>query len=239
MKSKLTVLIIDEERAVRRLVRVVLEHEHYKVIEAATGRIGLKAAIEQRPDVIILELDLPDISGLAVLRHIRERSRAPVLILSERDKVQDKVGAFDGGADDYLTKPFDTAELLARLRVIRRSLPGMPENSVLVEGGLRIDVASHEITFNGQKLDFTPTEEALLHSLARHAGTVVSCKDLVLRVWGPDADHKIHDLRVYIAHIRRKLAAYREEILIRTEGSVGYCLSLSNRHEHAGVAFAF
>jgi two-component system KDP operon response regulator KdpE len=238
MKPKPTALIIDEERAVRRLVRIVLEQQRYKVIEAATGRIGLKAAIRQRPDVIILELDLPDISGLVVLRRFRERSHTPVLILSERSKAQDKVSAFDSGADDYLTKPFDTDELLARLRVIQRSLPGVPDSPLLVEGGLRINVALHEITIKGQKLEFTPTEEALFHWLARHAGKTVSCKELMHCVWGTDADDKLHDLRVYIAHLRKKLAAYREEILIRTEGSVGYCLSLANRPEHSGVAVA-
>ena len=238
MKPKPTALIIDEERAVRRLVRIVLEQQRYKVIEAATGRLGLKTAIKQRPDVIILELDLPDVSGLVVLRRLRERIHTPVLILSERGKVDDKVRAFDGGADDYLTKPFDTAELLARLRVIQRNLPGVPDGPLLLEGGLRINVASHEITIRGQKLDFTPTEEAVFHFLARHAGKPVACKDLVSWVWGADADNKIHDLRVYIAHLRRKLAAYREEILIRTEGSVGYCLSLANRREDTEVDVA-
>ncbi len=238
MKPRPTALIIDEERAVRRLVRIVLEQERYKVIEAATGRIGLKAAKKQQPDVIILELDLPDISGMSVLRRFRKRSHTPVLILSERREVQDKVNAFDGGADDYLTKPFDTAELVARLRVIQRSLPGVPESPLVAEGGLRINVALHEITIKGQKLDFTPTEEALLHLLARHAGKTVSCEDLVRWLWGTDTDKKIHDLRVYIAHLRRKLIAFRDEILIRTEGSVGYCLSLGARQEQLDAAVA-
>lgn len=212
----------------RRLVRVVLEQERYKVIGAETGRKGLEAAVAERPDVIILELDLPDIDGVVVLRRIREWSQKPLLILSERDGSTDKVTAFDAGADDYLTKPFDTAELLARLCVIQRRFPGVPDSPLLVEGDLRVNLASHEVTIKGQKLDFTPTEEALFYLLARHAGKTVTCQHLVRCVWGTDEDDKIHDVRVYVAHLRRKLGAYGGEVLIRTEESVGYCLSLAN-----------
>jgi two-component system KDP operon response regulator KdpE len=238
MKPKPTALIIDGELAVRRLVRVVLEEERYKVIEVETGRKGLKAAVEQQPDVIILELDLPDINGLVVLRRIREWSQKPVLILSERSQPADKVSALDSGADDYLTKPFDTAELLARLRVIQRCLPGVTDSPLLVEGDLRVNLAAHEVTIKGQKLDFTPTEEALFYVLARHAGKTVTCRHLVRCVWGTDAEDKIRDVRVYVACLRKKLGVHGGEILIRTEGGVGYCLSLANQHEHTDAAVA-
>jgi two-component system KDP operon response regulator KdpE len=236
MKLNPTALIIDGELAVRRLVRILLEEERYKVIGADTGRKGLEAAVEQRPDVILLELDLPDIDGLVVLRRIREWSQKPVLILSERNGSADKVTAFDAGADDYLTKPFDNAELLARLRVIQRCLPGVTDSPLLVEGDLRVNLAAHEVTIKGQKLDFTPTEEAMFYLLARHAGKTVTCKHLAHCVWGTDADDKIHDVRVYVAHLRRKLGVYGGEILIRTEDGVGYCLSLANRTEHSAAA---
>ncbi len=238
MKLNPTALIIDGERAVRRLVRIVLEEERYKVIGAETGRKGLAAAVEERPDVILLELDLPDIEGMVVLRRIREWSQKPVLILSERSSAADKVNALDGGADDYLTKPFDTAELLARLRVILRRWPGVPDSPLLVEGDLRVNLASHEVTIKGQKLNFTPTEEAMFYLLARHAGKTVTCRHLVRCVWGTDADDKIRDVRVYIAYLRKKLGVYGGEILIRTDGGVGYCLSLANRHEHTAAAVA-
>jgi two-component system KDP operon response regulator KdpE len=233
MKPKPTALIIDGERAIRRLVRIVLEQERYKVIGVETGRQGLEAAVERKPDVIILELDLPDIDGLVVLQRIREWSQKPVLILSERDGPSDKVSAFDKGADDYLTKPFDNAELLARLRVIQHRFDGIPDSPVVVEGDLKVNLTSHEVTLRGQKLNFTPTEEALFYLLARHAGKTVTCKHLVRCVWGTDADDKIRDVRVYVAYLRRKLGAYGGEILIKTEGGVGYCLSLANLPEHA------
>ena len=211
----------------------VLEEERYKVIGTESGRKGLEAAVEEQPDVIILELDLPDIEGLVVLRRIREWSQKPVLILSERSSATDKVNALDGGADDFLTKPFDTAELLARLRVIQRSLPGVTDSPLLVEGDLKVNLAAHEVTIKGQKLNFTPTEEALFYLLARHAGKTVTCQHLVHCVWGTDAEEKIRDVRVYVACLRKKLGAYGREILIRTEGGVGYCLSLANRRGHA------
>ena len=238
MKPNPTALVIDGELAVRRLVRILLEEERYKVIGAETGRKGLEAAVEQQPDVIILELDLPDIDGMVVLRRIREWSQKPVLILSERSRAADKVSALDSGADDYLTKPFDTAELLARLRVIQRRFPGVTDSPLLVEGDLRVNLASHEVTLKGQKLDFTPTEEALFYLLARHAGKTVTCQHLVRCVWGTDTDDKIRDVRVYVAYLRKKLGVYGGEILIRTEGGVGYSLSLANRHEHTDAAVA-
>ncbi len=236
MKPRPTALIVDGERAIRRLVRVALEQECYHVIDAENGRCGLEAIVEERPDVILLDLDLPDMDGLVVLGRLREWSQKPVLVLSERSLVADKVSALDGGANDYLTKPFDVAELLARLRVLRRSLPGIPDGPLLIDGDLKVDLATHEATFKGQQLSFTPTEEALFYLLVRHAGKVVTRKHLTRCVWGTDEEDKIRDLQVYVASLRGKLGAFGGEILIRTEGSVGYCLSLANPDEHATVA---
>lgn len=224
-------MVIDNELAIRRLLRIILEQDRYKVILAENGRMGLKKASAERPDVVILEMELPDIRGLTVLRRFREWSQKPVLILSERSEAADKIRAFDDGADDYLTKPFDNGELLARLRLIQRRLPGVADGPLLMEGDLKVNMASHEVTFKGRKLDFTPTEEALFYMLARHAGKTVTCKHLVRCVWGTDAEDKIHDVRVHVANLRRKLGAYGREMLIRTEGSVGYCLSLASRYK--------
>jgi two-component system KDP operon response regulator KdpE len=237
LKPRPTALIVDGELAVRRLVRRVLEQERYKVVEAESGRGGLETAVGQRPDVIILELDLPDIGGLVFLRRLREWSSKPVLILSERSEASDKVDALDCGADDYLTKPFDADELLARLRVLQRSLPGIPDGPLLVEGDLRVNLATHEVTIKGVKLDFTPTEEALFYVLARHAGKTVTCKHLVRCIWGTDQDDKIQDARVYVGHLRKKLGAYGE-ILIKTEDSVGYRLLLETPDAPVGVTVA-
>lgn len=229
MRPSPTVLIIDAELGARRLVRLLLEAECYRVIGAETAKLGLEAAAEQEPDLIILDLDLPDMDGLAVLRRIRQRCQKPVLILSEHQSSTDKVTALDSGADDYLTKPFDTAELLARLRVIQRRRPGAPDSTLLVNGELQINVATHEVLIAGHKLPLTPTEEALLYLLARHAGTTVTYNNLISSVWGTDDNDtgKIQEIRVYIASLRKKLRGYGEQLAISTHGGVGYCLSLA------------
>jgi len=161
-----------------------LERERYIVIEAENGRLGLTAAVEQRPDVILLDLDLPDIGGLIVLRRLREWSQKPVIVLSERNEAADKISALDSGANDYLTKPFDVAELLARLRVLQRAQPGIPDGPLLIEGDLKVDLSAHKATLKGEILNFTPTEEALFYLLVRHVGKVVTRKHLVRCVWG-------------------------------------------------------
>jgi two-component system KDP operon response regulator KdpE len=229
-------LIVDDERAIRRLVRMALKQQRYNVIEAESGRFGLAMAVEQRPDVVILELDLPDIDGLVLLRRLREWSQKPVVIVSERNQVADKISALDGGADDYLTKPFDVAELLARLRVLQRSLPGIPDGPLLIEGDLKVDLSTHEVTLKGERLNFTPTEEALFYLLVRYAGKVVTRTHLMRCIWGTDEEERVRELQVYVANLRGKLGALGGEILIRTEGSAGYRLSLAAPHVRASVA---
>jgi two-component system KDP operon response regulator KdpE len=229
MRVNPTALIIDGERAVRRLVRVVLEQEHYKVIGAETGRMGLEVAVEQQPDVIILELDLPDINGLVVLRHIREWSQKPVLILSERGGSADKVTAFDAGADDYLTKPFDNAELLARLQVARRHAQPAAGETLFRSGPLTVDLASRSVTVNGKPVKLTGTEYALLRLFVRNAGKVLTHPQIMEVVWGPGNRSKTHYLHVYMTYLRGKIEAVpaRPELLL-TEARVGYRLIIES-----------
>jgi two-component system, OmpR family, KDP operon response regulator KdpE len=228
-------LIIDGERPTRRMLRLALEQERYNVIEAANGQLGLEMAAAKRPDVIIFDLDLPDIEGVVLLRRLREWNQEPVMVISERAQVSDKVRALDSGADDYLTKPFDVAELLARLRVLQRSQRGIPDGPLLVEGDLVINLSTHEVTLRGDKLSFTPIEEALLYLLIRYLGKVVTRKHLMRCIWGGYEEDRTRELQVYIANLRAKLGACGAELLIRTEGSLGYRLSTASSPEGACV----
>jgi len=222
MKPKPTVLIIDADKAIRRLLRNILEAHRYRVIEAETGQAGIKEAAAREPDVIILELEVTDVDGLTVLRRLREWNRSPVLILSSRDNESDKVLALDAGANDYLTKPFGSAELLARLRVLQRPFPAEPDGPLFTHGDLKVDLNSRVITCGNTVIDLTPTEQAIFYTLLRHAGKLVSSKHLLRCVWGTNSDTKLRDLHVYIATLRHKLREVSEQVLIHTEGSQGY-----------------
>ena len=215
------------------MLRPLLEGEHYKVLWARNGESALVQAVDSRPDVVILELDLPDGDGFAVLDALREWNVAPVLILSERAGVADKVRALDAGANDFLVKPFAPAELTARLRVLQRCEPPANDGPVLESGPLRIDMATRAVTMGGSSLDLTATEEAILHILARHAGKLVPCGRLTRAVWGTDAAAKLSELHVYIARIRRKLEESGGSNLLQGDGIAGYRLSLAADHECA------
>ena len=234
MKLDPTALLIDKDKAIRRLLRSVLEPEGYRVIEAQNGGSGLQKAAERRPDVIILEIALPEEGGLSVLQALREWSTTPVLVLSEQAGDEAKVTALDTGASDYLVKPFSSAELLARLRVLRRPLPHSPDGPLLIEGDLVANLSTHEISLSGRPVRLTRREEALFYVLAKYAGKVVTCSHLLRSVWGVPSERRIHDLQVLIAQLRKKLGPYEGEILIQTEGHLGYKLSLS---EHGEPAF--
>ncbi|HUK83195.1 MAG TPA: response regulator [Verrucomicrobiae bacterium] len=217
MKS---VLIIDDEPPIRKLLRLTLEPAGYRIHEAETGQLGLQETAAKRPDVIVLDMGLPDMDGLTVLKRLREWSPTPVLVLTVRNQESDKVAALDGGADDYLTKPFGTAELLARLRAIQRRAPEAQE-PVFTSGDLVVDLAARTVRVKDKDVHLTATEYALLHELVRHAGKVVTHKQLLRAVWGANAEEQSQYLRVYITHLRKKLGIDK---LIKTEAGIGYRL---------------
>ena len=216
-------LVIDDEPQIRRLLKVACESAGYRVDEAAGGEEGISLAAVNRPDAIILDLGLPDIPGIQVLERVREWSEVPVLVLSAKQDAEDKVAALDAGADDYVTKPFDAAELFARLRVLLRRTK--KEGEPLVEiGSLRIDMAAQTVAVGGKEVVLTSTEYGLLRVLARHAGKVVTHRMLLEEVWGPGQTEQAQYVRVYLSHIRRKLKNAGISELIRTESGVGYRL---------------
>jgi two-component system KDP operon response regulator KdpE len=228
MNPPYAALVIDDERAIRRLLRLLLESQGYQVCEAETGNLGLQMAASRRPDVILLDLGLPDMDGLTVLKRLREWTRTPILILTVRDREADKVAALDNGADDYLTKPFGGEELLARLRALRRHSPEAYEEPTYVSGDLTVDIKGRRVMVKDSEVHLTATEYALLHELVRHAGKVVTQQHLLRAVWGPDAEGQLQYLRVYITHLRRKLETPSSGKLIETQPSVGYRLVVGN-----------
>jgi two-component system KDP operon response regulator KdpE len=226
MKNNHVAVVIDDEKQMRRLLRIALEGAGHQVFEEETGEEGLNAIVQRRPDVVLLDLGLPDMDGTKVLQRLREWTRVHVLILSVRDDPEEKVAALDAGADDYVTKPFDTTELLARLRVIqRRSLVETGE-PVFQAGPLCVDFAARQVTLDNVEVRLTPTEYALLRTLVQHAGKVVTQKQLLRTVWGEKSEGQAQYLRVYITHLRKKLEPDAETPrLIRTEVGIGYRLT--------------
>lgn len=229
MKPTRSALIIDDEKQIRRLLRIALESAEHQVYEAGTGEAGLNEAVHRRPDVVLLDLGLPDMEGVKLLRRLREWSDVPVLILSVRDDAEEKVAALDAGADDYVTKPFDTAELLARVRAAQRRSLSETGEPVFKSGPLCVDFAARQVKLNGEEVKLTPTEYSLLRVLVQNVGKVVTHRQLLRSVWGEKAESQAQYLRVYITHLRRKLEAERDSpTLIRTEVGIGYRLSAGN-----------
>ena len=225
MNEKATALVIDDEPQIRRLLRILLEQEQYRALESDSGHLGLSEIALRRPDVVLLDLGLPDMDGMVVLERLRQWSRVPVLILSVRDGPEDKVAALDAGADDFVTKPFESAELLARLRAIQRRVQVGAEESVFEAGHLVVDFNSRTVEVNGREVKLTATEYALLKLLAMHAGKVVTHKQLLREVWGPNAEEQSQYLRVYMMHLRKKIEIPdAAERLLRTESGIGYRL---------------
>ena len=220
-----TALIIDDEPQIRRLLRITLEGNGYRVVEAATGNDGILEAAQSRPEVILLDLGLPDLDGLEVLKRLREWSRVPVLVLSVRDREADKIAALDAGADDYVTKPFSTGELLARLRAALRHSAGQQVERGFRNGGLEIDLAARSVRKASLEVKLTPIEYALLRLLVTHAGKVLTHRQLLTQVWGPNAASQTQYLRVHIAHLRDKIERdpSRPELIV-TEPGIGYRL---------------
>ena len=218
-----TALVIDDEPQIRRLLRVTLEANGYAVFDAVNGNEGIVQAAQCRPDIILLDLGLPDLDGVEVLKRIREWSRVPVIILSVRDREDDKIAALDAGADDFVTKPFSSGELLARLRTtMRRSQPQSAE-AVFRSDPYEVDLAARIVRKNGVEVKLTPTEYSLLRLLVVHAGKVLTHRQLLTEVWGPNAVGQTHYLRVHIAHLRDKLEDdAAQPKFITTEPAVGY-----------------
>jgi len=223
--SKPLALIIDDEVQIRRLLRVALESCGYAVCEADRGQNGLAEAALRRPDVIVLDLGLPDLDGVDVLKRLREWSEIPVLILSVRDSEDQKVAALDAGADDYVTKPFSTAELLARLRAAQRRARPADEASLFTHDGLQVDLVGRIVTMDGREISLTGTEYALLRLFVRHAGRILTHRQMLREIWGPNAEEHRQYLRVYVTHLRRKIERDPQRpVLIKTEPGIGYRL---------------
>jgi two-component system KDP operon response regulator KdpE len=222
-------LLVEDERPIRRFLRASLEGEGYRVLEAETGEQALKLAAQQPPDLVVLDLGLPDRDGQDVLRQLREWLHAPIIILSVRDQEKQKIAALDNGADDYLTKPFSTGELLARIRVALRHaarVGGPRELSAFVSGDLKVDLAARQVFVEDSEVHLTPIEYKLLTTLVRHAGKVLTHRFLLQEVWGPHHLRETHYLRVFMASLRRKIESEsaRPRYLL-TEPGVGYRLS--------------
>src|SRR3984893_1444973 len=218
-------LIIDDEVQIRRLLRVALENENYQVREAETGQQGLVEIANAKPAVILLDLGLPDIEGLEVLKRLREWSQAPVLVLSVRDDEAGKVAALDAGAEDYVTKPFSTPELLARLRPAQRKTRPQEEISVFKSGDLIVDLTARVVTRAGHEVKLTATEYALLRLFVRHPGRVLTHRYILREIWGPKSEEHRQYLRVYVTHLRQKIEADpTNPRLIKTESGIGYRL---------------
>jgi two-component system KDP operon response regulator KdpE len=219
------ILIVDDEVQIRRFLRISLEANNYHVDEAENGEAALAQAALHRPDVIILDMNLPDIAGVEVLRRLREWASTPVIMLSVRAADLDKVSALDAGADDYLTKPFSTVELLARLRVALRHSQPPAQQPVFTAGDVQIDLTRRLVTRRGEPVKLTPTEYALLRLLVQHAGRVLTHRQILKEVWGPQYVDEIHYLRVYFGQLRQKLEENPAmPKLIVTEPGVGYRL---------------
>jgi two-component system, OmpR family, KDP operon response regulator KdpE len=218
-------LVIDDEPQIRRLLRVTLEANGYRVFDAATGQDGVAQAAQRRPDVVLLDLGLPDLEGVEVLKRLREWSKVPVIILSVCDREEDKVAALDAGADDYVTKPFNSAELLARLRAALRHAQPQGADAIFRTGELEVDLSARIVRRHGQEVKLTPNEYSLLRVLVTHAGKVLTHRALLTEVWGPQAVAQTHYLRVHIARLREKLETNpAAPALILTESGVGYRL---------------
>jgi two-component system KDP operon response regulator KdpE len=223
------VLLIEDEPQMRRFLRAALESHDYRLVEATTAREGLAQATARSPDIILLDLGLPDGDGIDLARRIREWSATPIVVISARGREQDKVAALDAGADDYLTKPFGTEELLARLRVALRhaARAAAPDESVFTVGELRVDLAARQVFAGGAEVHLTPTEYKLLTALVRDAGKVVTHRQLLNGVWGPNAVEHTHYLRVYMTQLRHKLEQDpTRPRYLQTEAGVGYRLRL-------------
>ena len=223
------VVVIEDEPQIRRFLRATLSGQGYRLFEASSGADALVEVASRQPDVVILDLGLPDMDGLEVIRRVREWTAVPIIVLSARGQERDKVTALDAGADDYVSKPFGASELLARIRVALRHTAGAShegEEPAFKVGELQVDLLRRHVAVGGAEVKLTPIEYKLLATLVRHAGKVVTHRQLLREVWGPSHDDQAHYVRVYMGHLRQKLEAEaaRPRYLL-TEPGVGYRLA--------------
>ena len=228
-RAEPVIVLIEDDAETRSLVRTSLLTQGYRLFEAPSGVDGLTEAANSRPDVVVVERDLPDMDGIDVVRRLREWTSVPVVVLSARDHEGDKVTALDAGADDYVTRPFGIDEFLARIRVaLRHSADaGRPEEEALFTlGYLRVDLAHRRVFLADREVHLTPIEYRLLATLVHHAGNVLTHRQLLSEVWGPSYTEEVHYLRVYMAHLRRKIEADATgPRYLLTESGVGYRLA--------------
>lgn len=218
-----TVLIVEDEKEIRRFVRLALENEDLKVFDADTLQRGLIEAATRKPDLVILDLGLPDGDGTDFIRDLRQWSAIPVIVLSARSDEQDKIAALDAGADDYLTKPFGIGELLARVRVALRRHSGQQPDARVHFADVSVDFAARRVQRGGNEIHLTPIEFRLLSILLNNAGKVLTQRQLLSQVWGPNAVEHSHYLRIYMGHLRQKLEADpAQPVFLMTEIGVGY-----------------
>lgn len=219
------VLVIDDEQQIRRFLRVALKAHDFGVREASSGKEGLREATTYHPDIILLDLGLPDLDGLSILQSLREWSQVPVIILSVREQERDKIKALDSGADDYVTKPFNMGELLARMRVAMRHVAKTEDEQVITLGELTLDLIHRLATIQGQEVKLTPTEYEILKHLAINTGRVLTHRQLLCAIWGKEYQKETHYLRVYIRNMRQKIEPDpTQPRYILTEPGVGYRL---------------
>ena len=226
--QEMRILIVDDEKTIRRFLKATLMSHGYNVIEATNGKEALEYSISSHPDAIILDLGLPDMDGTEVMCQIRKRAKTPIIILSVREDEVDKIAALDAGADDYLTKPFNAGEMLARLRAVMRRLLPQNERSVFKVGKLSIDISSHSVRLKGHEIHLTPTEYDILKILVLNAGKIVTHNQILKTIWNKDEDFEeaLHLLRVTISNLRNKMETNPDRpAYILTEPGVGYRLS--------------
>ena len=221
------IVLIEDDAKIRRFLRTAFVNNGYRLFEASTGTDGLVEAATRQPDVVIVDLGLPDLDGVEVIRRLREWTSVPVIVLSARGQESDKVAALDAGADDYVSKPFGPGELLARVRVAVRhaARTASGEDGTFAVGDLRVDLARRLVFVGGKEVHLTPIEYKLLTTLVRHAGKVLTHAQLLKEVWGPSHESEAHYLRIYVMQLRRKLEANpTRPRYLRTEPGVGYRL---------------
>ena len=227
-EDKELILLIEDEPQMRRFLRITLQTQGYRLVEAATAQEGLMQATTRNPDVVLLDLGLPDLDGLEVTKRLREWSHAPIIVISAREQEQDKVNALDAGADDYLTKPFNAGELLARIRVAVRHAAQQgreQQEPIFTLQNLSVDFSQRRVSVGDKEVHLTPIEYKLLATLVRHAGKVLTHRQLLKEVWGPAHGEEVQYLRVYMAQLRQKLESdpARPRFLINEPG-IGYRL---------------